>query len=154
MANIILLHGALGSSGDLNALSKVLIRRGLSVSSFSFSGHGKTSLGPAYGIEQFALELEHHILENSLKNSSVFGYSMGGFVALYLASKQKKIIKSIVTLGTKFNWSKDAVERELKMLNPELILAKVPSFAKTLEIKTLLRMENSCASYSQHDERA
>ena len=60
---------------------------------------------------------------------------MGGFVALYLASKQKNIIKNIITLGTKFNWSKEVVNKEIKMLNLELILEKIPSFAKTLEAK-------------------
>jgi len=63
------------------------------------------------------------------------GYSMGGYVALYLALMQNNLIHNIVTLGTKFNWSKEAVDKETKLLNPEIMLEKIPAYAKTLETK-------------------
>ena len=43
------------------------------------------------------------------------------------------IINSIVTFGTKFNWSKEAAAKEVKMLNPEVIEEKVPKFAQMLK---------------------
>ncbi len=135
MKNIILLHGALGAAEDLYPLSCSLKNEAFSTHSFSFSGHSNTAFGTSFGIGQFAEELEIFILENNLKNTSVFGYSMGGFIAIYLASKQPALIRNIVTLGTKFNWSAEAIEKETKMLNPEMIMEKVPAFARSLEAK-------------------
>lgn len=58
---------------------------------------------------------------------------MGGYVALNLALQQPKMIQSIVTLGTKFDWSPEAVDKELRMLNPDKIEDKVPKFAEKLK---------------------
>lgn len=135
MQNIVLLHGALGCSSDLNAISSELEKNDLKPYRFSFSGHGKTPYHNAFGIEQFTSELENYIRENNLSNPIVFGYSMGGYVALLLASKQPKLIGNIITLGTKFNWNKQTVEKETAMLNPDVISQKVPAFAKSLEQK-------------------
>lgn len=135
MKNIILLHGALGSSEDLAPLSAVLENLGLSVHPLSFSGHGTKPFGSSFGIQQFALELKEFIRSRNLQEVSVFGYSMGGFVALYLASGEKTLIRKIITLGTKFNWSQASVEKETKLLDPALMLEKVPAFAAMLEKK-------------------
>jgi esterase/lipase len=74
-----------------------------------------------------------YIDKNQLRNIHVFGYSMGGYVALKLAAIGISSIQSITTLGTKFDWSKTATEKELKMLNPEKIEEKVPQFANSLK---------------------
>ena len=63
----------------------------------------------------------------------LFGYSMGGFIALLSAANGNKKIHSITTLGTKMKWSPRIAENEVKQLNPELIEEKVPAFAKSLE---------------------
>jgi pimeloyl-ACP methyl ester carboxylesterase len=60
---------------------------------------------------------------------------MGGYVALNLALRQNHSIRKIVTLGTKFNWTKETVDKETETLKPELMLQKVPTFAKSLEKK-------------------
>lgn len=135
MENIILLHGALGASSDLEPLSGKLKQRGFTVFSFSFSGHGKTAFQSEFGIEQFGKELEELIHSNKLAKANVFGYSMGGYVALHLAQKQNGLLNKVITLGTKFNWSDEAVTKETKQLNAELIFQKVPAFAKALEEK-------------------
>jgi pimeloyl-ACP methyl ester carboxylesterase len=135
MQNIILLHGALGSAEDLIPLAKILEKRNLLVHSFSFSGHGKTTFKSTFHVEQFTQELEEFIFEKGLNNASIFGYSMGGYVALNLALQHPNLVGKIVTLGTKFNWSIDAIERETKLLNPDQMLTKVPNFAKMLALK-------------------
>lgn len=135
MQNIILLHGALGCSSDLAVISSEFEKNNLKAHNFTFSGHAKMPYADAFGIEQFASELEEYIKTNNLLNPLIFGYSMGGFVALYLASKQASLIKNIITLGTKFNWNKQTVEKETAMLNPDIISQKVPAFARALEHK-------------------
>ena len=135
MQNIILLHGALGAATDLELLAESLKKHGLNPHYFSFSGHANTKFRTSFGIEQFSEELRSFIITNALLKPAIFGYSMGGYVALYLACKQEKNIGKIITLGTKFNWSGEAIEKETRMLNPETIRVKVPLFAELLEKK-------------------
>jgi pimeloyl-ACP methyl ester carboxylesterase len=70
--------------------------------------------------------------QQNIKQVDVFGYSMGGYVALIAALQQSDLFKNIITLGTKFDWSKTSSEQEVKKLNPEKIQEKVPAFADTL----------------------
>jgi len=135
MQTIILCHGALGSKNDLENLKLVLSNNGFNVYTFSFSGHGGTEFESDFGIHQFSIELENFILSNKLVKPSIIGYSMGGYVALYLASRSAGSIYKIITLATKFNWTKEAVEKETGMLDPKMMLEKVPAFAASLEKK-------------------
>lgn len=132
MKNIILLHAALGISEDLNPLAKALTNRGCQIHRMNFSGHGGTAFSDSFGIQQFSFELENFILTNNIKNCVAFGYSLGGFVGLYTAFRIPGLIDKIITLGTKFDWSTEMLTKELRMLNPELMLEKVPAFAETL----------------------
>ena len=82
MKQIILLHGAIGAHDQLVALANELKQQGFQPYSFSFSGHGQIPFQDNFSIEQFALELEQFIAKNNLEQPAVFGYSMGGYVAL------------------------------------------------------------------------
>jgi len=133
MKTIILLHGAIGAKDQLEPLATELKQQGYNVFTLSFSGHGQTSFAANFGIEQFALELEQFIKENNLNKPSVFGYSMGGYVALYLARQQPALLGDIITLGTKFEWSPEIAQKEVKMLDSKTIIEKVPKFADSLQ---------------------
>lgn len=133
MKSIILLHGAIGASDQLYSLSLELKNKGYECFTLDFSGHGAKSFTNGFGIAAFADELESFIKSNNLKQPHVFGYSMGGFVALYLVSKRQDLLGSIVTLGTKFEWSPEIAAKEIKMLDPVTISEKVPKFAEALE---------------------
>ncbi len=133
MKSVILLHGAIGAKDQLEPSGKELIQQGFQVLSFNFSGHGKMPFQKNFGIEQFALELEQFITTHKLEKPTVFGYSMGGYVALYLAHKQPTLLGNIVTLGTKFEWTPEIAEKETKMLDAKTILEKVPKFAEDLK---------------------
>jgi pimeloyl-ACP methyl ester carboxylesterase len=54
-------------------------------------------------------------------------------VAVWLALKHPERVGKIITLGTKFDWSPAAAEQEVRKLNAEKILEKVPAFARILE---------------------
>lgn len=133
MKNIILLHGAIGAKDQLEPLAAELKQQGYNVFTLSFSGHGQTPFASHFGIEQFALELEQFINENKLNQPTVFGYSMGGYVALYLAHRNPSILGNIITLGTKFEWSPEIAQKEVKMLDSKTIIEKVPKFAEALQ---------------------
>ena len=146
MKHIILLHGAIGAKDQLEALSDQLKQYGLTVHALNFSGHGQTAFQKEFGIEQFASELKQFIGENQLEKPHGFGYSMGGYVALYLARHQPSLLGNIITLGTKFQWSPEIAQKEIKMLDSKAIMEKVPKFAEALRSRhgegweSLLRM--------------
>lgn len=132
MRNLIILHGALGAQDQFDVLADSLESE-FNIYLLNFSGHGGESFESNFSIEQFATELEAFITNNELHQPLVFGYSMGGYVALKLASEKPDLIHSLFTLGTKFDWSPATAAHEVKMLNPEKIEEKVPAFAKALE---------------------
>jgi len=133
MQQIILLHGAIGASDQLKPLAELLSKKEFQTFHFNFSGHGKMPFEKDFGIEQFSLELKTFIEKNKLQKPRVFGYSMGGYVALYLAKNEPELLGNIITLGTKFNWTKEIAEKEIRNLDPVIIEQKVPKFAKVLE---------------------
>lgn len=133
MKSIILLHGAIGAKDQLEPLAVELKQQGYNVFTLSFSGHGQTPFATNFGIEQFALELEQFITTNKLQQPTVFGYSMGGYVALYLAHRNPTILENIITLGTKFEWNPEIAQKEVKMLDSKTIIEKVPKFAEALQ---------------------
>lgn len=133
MKDILLLHGAIGAKDQLQPLVNELMQQGYNVFTLSFSGHGQTPFHDKFGIEEFALEVAQFIKENNLIAPTIFGYSMGGYVALYLAKQQPTLLGTIITLGTKFEWNPEISQKEIKMLNSKTIIEKVPKFAEALQ---------------------
>lgn len=132
--SIILLHGAIGAADQLQPLGELLSEAGKNVYTFSFSGHGKVPFKfKGFGIEMFAEELHDFILSKELNKPDIFGYSMGGFVALQLASENSSLLGKIITLGTKFAWDQETAAKEAAMLNADKIEEKIPKFADTLK---------------------
>lgn len=133
MNPIVLLHGALGSSSQLKSLSDKFRASGRDTFLLNFSGHGGAEFSQSeFTIEAFAEDLLNFLNEKRIDQADIFGYSMGGYVALWLAHQQPKRIGRIVTLGTKFDWSPESAEKEAKKMNPQKIEEKVPAFAKAL----------------------
>lgn len=131
---IVLLHGALGSSSQLEPMKKILEGRGRKVYFINFSGHsGKPFSENGFGIDVFANDLLLFLDDEKIVTADIFGYSMGGYVALWLAHQHPLRVNNVFTLGTKFDWNPESAEREIKKLNPEKILAKIPAFARILE---------------------
>jgi pimeloyl-ACP methyl ester carboxylesterase len=131
---IILLHGALGSTSQLNPLKKIVELKGRVVYSLNFSGHsGKPFSEKGFGIDVFANDILAFLNHEGIETADIFGYSMGGYVALWLAHQHPLRVHCIITLGTKFDWSPESAGKEISKLNPEKIQVKVPAFARILE---------------------
>jgi pimeloyl-ACP methyl ester carboxylesterase len=97
-------------------------------------GHGsKSSDTAAMTIESITNWLNEFIRLNALEKPFVFGYSLGGYVALYHALKYPDVIGRIFTFGTKYAWTPEEAAKQVKMLNADAIEAKVPSFAQVLK---------------------
>lgn len=94
-----------------------------------FSGHGGSDLPKVYSIELFANDVLEYLNSKQIDQIDIFGYSMGGYVALYLAKHNLHRIGRIFTLATKLEWTEEIALKETKMLNPEKIQEKIPQFA-------------------------
>jgi len=110
-----------------------LLEEHYTVHSLDFSGHGEKASSSNYALPHFAKELADYILEHQIQDCKIFGYSMGGYVALKAAANGLYNIQQILTLGTKFNWSTEAAEKEVKMLNPEKMAQKIPHYVNYLK---------------------
>jgi pimeloyl-ACP methyl ester carboxylesterase len=134
MNHLLLLHGALGAGSQLQALEPFLTT-GATLHRMDFAGHGAASIGDdeRFRIERFADDVLAYLDSQSLATVDIFGYSMGGYVALHLAHTSPGRVGRIATLGTKFRWSPEIAARETKMLDAGKIEQKVPHFARSLE---------------------
>ena len=132
MQQLLVLHGALGSKEQFTSLEKALSDE-FKVYTLDFSGHGnRLSHHHAFTMQNFAHEVLDWMNEHYIQTIDVFGYSMGGYVGLWLARFYPDRVGKIFTLGTKLKWNEQEAEKEIKMLNPEKVIEKVPAFAKEL----------------------
>lgn len=131
--HLLLLHGAIGASHQLRAIAEALSVH-YTVHLYDFPGHGGQPLpdGP-FSIPFFSAAVADYIHLHQLEHVTIFGASMGGYVALHLAATQPSLVDKIITLGTKFHWDPATALKETKMLQPEVMLEKVPAFAHALE---------------------
>ena len=131
---VLLLHGAIGAATQLEPLKNNLEARGKKVYSMDFSGHhGKSFSKNGFGIEVFAGDVIDFLDKENVEAVDIFGYSMGGYVALWLAHQHPIRVNCLITLGTKFDWNPESAEREINKMDPEKIQVKVPAFARLLE---------------------
>ena len=114
---LILLHGALGAKGQFHELITEL-KVYFDVHAINFEGHGGRLSKNDYSIDLFTGNVIDYIQSLIVDRVVVFGYSMGGYVALNAAMKIPKRISKVITLGTKFKWDMMSAEKEVKMLNP------------------------------------
>lgn len=129
---LLLLHGALGSEEQLIPL-QLLLSENRQVYTLNFEGHANLKTNRDFSISLFRENVISFLNEKNIASVDIFGFSMGGYVALDLAFHNPSLVKRIITLGTKFSWNPDFAAKEIKMLDPEKILEKVPAFATQLQ---------------------
>jgi len=132
MENLLLLHGALGSATHFDNLKQDLEPH-FQVYTLDFTGHGGRALPQEpFSMDMFAADILYLLEKEQLAAIHIFGYSMGGYAALYFALRHPERVRRIFSLATKFAWSPEAAEKETKLLNPKKVAEKVPHFATAL----------------------
>lgn len=132
MESLLLLHGALGSKEQFEKLVPKL-ENNFDLHLLDFEGHGMA--GPTdspFRIEYFMENVLGYLNEHDISKANIFGYSMGGYVALMLIKECPDRIKRVATLGTILNWNTEVADRECRYLHPGKIKEKVPHFAEKL----------------------
>ena len=149
---IVLIHGALGAAAQMEPLRDALraLRPDTRVHILELAGHGPTPGDAVFRIERFAEQLAGAIVAQGGAPADVFGYSMGGYVALEAALRTPELVRRVATLATKLAWSPESAARETSMLDAARIRAKVPRFAEALEARhTALGWERVLASTAE-----
>jgi pimeloyl-ACP methyl ester carboxylesterase len=135
MQHILLLHGAIGAKDQLLSLEESLADD-FYVHRINFSGHGGEPMpDKPWSIQLFAQQVLAYINSYVPAGEPVylFGYSMGGYVGMYINRHHPGTLVKCITLATKFHWDEQGAAKEVQMLNPETILKKIPAFAAQLE---------------------
>ena len=132
MIKLLLLHGAIGAKDQFGILRELLSAE-MEVHTMNFTGHGGGEIPEEpFTIDMFARDIITYLDSNNIDEINIFGYSMGGYAALYAALNNPGRIGKIFTLATKFDWTPEIAEREVKMLDAQKMKVKVPKFAAEL----------------------
>ena len=129
---LLLLHGALAEKRQFDSLASRL-KNSFNIHLLNFEGHGDAKdADRPFRIEHFSDNVLTYLDSNSINKVNVFGYSMGGYVALYLAKIKPERIHKVATLGTVLEWNEEKAQSETMYLDPDKMEEKVPQFARQL----------------------
>jgi pimeloyl-ACP methyl ester carboxylesterase len=132
MSHLILLHGAVGAKDQFEKLEQ-LLSNSYTIHSLNFSGHGLSEFHfPEFSIQAFAEQVISFMDSKGIDTANIFGYSMGGYVALYIARYYSDRLEKVMTLATKFDWNPSIAEKEIKLLDSSFLEEKFPDFTKAL----------------------
>lgn len=132
MKKLILLHGALGAASQFDSLVSEL-EKDFTLWIPDLPMHGENGLKFDLSMSALADYILQQLDEKQWNEVSIFGYSMGGYLALMMATIRPGLFEKIVTLGTKFEWTEDIGRKQSAMLNPDSMQAKVPMYASYLD---------------------
>ena len=126
MERLVLVHGALGDPKEFNSISPLFTDK-YEVHIYEIPHHGnyKDSKVP---FEIKALVRDFLGFLEKIGPSYIYGFSLGGYIALAAAQESEANIKGIVTQGTKFNWTKESALKETAGLNVAFLSTKAEGF--------------------------
>lgn len=132
MEKILFLHGALGSKFQFNAISQQL-QNEYECHSLNFAGHGGELIPPqGLTFSVFAENILSYLDKHNISRIHLFGFSMGGYAALYFAHLHPHRVNKVMTVNVKFNWDPISAAKEAGLLDPDKMMEKVPAFANNL----------------------
>ncbi len=119
---LLFLHGALGVRGQLAALRQRFAQRAqLAV---DFPAHGESLVAGAIDSERLARNVLALLDALQLEQVDIIGHSMGGYVGMVMAHLAPARVASIATLGTKFYWNQDVIDKTLGELDAGALKAR------------------------------
>ena len=92
-SDLLLLHGALGSKEEFSTLQQELSNN-FNVHTLNFEGHGDLKSDTDFSISLFTDNVTQYLQSKRITSINIFGFSMGGYVALNLAIQQPELVNS------------------------------------------------------------
>ena len=128
---LILLHGALGSAEQMSGIES-LFSDHRPTHCLNLPGHGGIPAPGPFTMEMFEEALLRFLDEKKMDKVGFFGYSMGGYAALWFAWKHPERVQAVTTLGTKLAWTPETAAGMQRMFDAEKIALKAPQMAEHL----------------------
>jgi methylmalonyl-CoA epimerase len=131
---LLLLHGAAGST----ALETTPLMRKLEatfrVLAVDFTGHGRSSMpdDPEFTADLFADNARAALDHFGVEAADVFGFSMGGNMALQTARRHPDRVRRLAVHGANVAWNDDLVDAMVSRLNADVIASRQPATARRL----------------------
>ncbi|HEY1043175.1 MAG TPA: alpha/beta hydrolase [Telluria sp.] len=117
---VLFLHGAMGVRDQLDPLRTCFGDR--SQIAIDFAAHGESVIrSSGMNCERLAKDVLAVLDALDIEHVDIIGHSLGGYVGLVLARQAPARVRSVVTLGTKFYWTDEAISMTLKDLDHELL---------------------------------
>ena len=109
---LILIHGGLGSGEMFGPTIPALVAAGYQVIAPDLQGHGRTAdIDRPIDVRLMADDIAALTRHLGLEQIDVVGYSLGGGVALFLASKHPELVRKVVIVSA--NARRDAMPSEM-----------------------------------------
>lgn len=101
---LLILHGFLGMSDNWKSLGAQFAADGFQVHLLDLRNHGRSFHSDEFSYEIMAQDVFDYCQENNLDRISIIGHSMGGKVAMLLATTHPEIIDRLIVadIGPKF----------------------------------------------------
>ena len=130
---LLVLHGALGSTElETDRLVRVW-ERTFRVYALDFGGHGRSRA--VEGTPTWETYLANAITASDhfdLRDAAVFGFSMGGAIALQLALARTDLVGRLAVHGVNVQWDADEVETMTRPMEPDWMEQERPFWARRL----------------------
>ena len=118
--NLIMLHGSRGTYQELLPLAKILAPACTAILP-NLIGHGGREIPDTFSVRAFAEDIVRQMDQHHLDKSFIFGYSFGGYVALYLARFFPDRIYGVCSLATKVQFDAETVKLWTKLSSIERV---------------------------------
>jgi pimeloyl-ACP methyl ester carboxylesterase len=118
--NLIMLHGSRASAKVFTDHAAALSHLGRIVP-LNMLGHGGRRVPEVFTVEAMAKDVIAQMDEQDIETAYVFGYSFGGYIALYLARYYPQRILGAITLATKWIFDQHTVNFFTRLSNTERI---------------------------------
>lgn len=93
---LVIIHGFLGMSDNWKTLAGQYAEQGFQVHTIDLRNHGKSFHSSDWGYDYMVQDVVDYCEEHKLKNISVIGHSMGGKVAMLLATKYPDLVENLI----------------------------------------------------------
>jgi len=101
---LLILHGFLGMSDNWKTLGTQYAALGYQVHLVDLRNHGRSFHSEVFTYESMAQDVVDYCHENNIQNTDIIGHSMGGKVAMLLATTQPVLINKLIVgdIGPKY----------------------------------------------------